>query len=155
MLIRSALLSFVTVLTLGLAFTACKKDENSPMTSPVTRLTATLNGSSEKPSSTTSPATGNFVGDLNTTTRVLSYTVTYSGFPASDPPIMGHLHKVVNADGTGPVDVPFKSLASPIMETTGVLAQSKVDSMLNGLYYANIHTNTFKAGAIRGDIKRQ
>ncbi|QJW90223.1 CHRD domain-containing protein [Spirosoma taeanense] len=154
---KNTLLSLTTLLALGLSFTACMTEDNeNPNTiSPITRLTATLNGVSEKPTSTTSPATGTFVGNLNTTTRVLSYTVTYQGFPANDQPVAGHLHKVTQANGTGPVDIPFPSLTSPIIATTSPLAQSKVDSMLAGFYYANIHTPRFPAGAIRGDIKRR
>ena len=152
---QTILFSAATLVTLSVAFSSCKKEDNPVTVSPVTRLTATLNGANEKPASTTSPATGTFVGDLNTTTRVLSYTVNYSGFPATDQPIAGHLHRVALADGTGPVDIPFPSLANPIVATTSALRQTQVDSMLNGFYYANIHTPTFQKGAIWGNVKKQ
>ena len=152
---KTILFSVAAMMAFGVALTSCDKNENPVTISPVTRLTATLNGANEKPTSTTSPATGTFTGDLNTTTRVLSYTVTYQGFPTTDPPIAGHLHRVANANGTGPIDIPFPSLASPIIATTSALRQTQVDSMLNGQYYANIHTNTFKNGAIWGDVKKK
>lgn len=147
---QTSLLSVAALLALSLAFTACDKNENPITVTPPTRLTATLNGANEKPTSTTSTATGSFVGDLNTSSRVLSYTVTYTGFT----PIAGHLHRINAANGTGPVDIPFTSLTSPIIGTTGTLAQSKVDSMLNGFYYANLHSTKYPGGEIRGDIKK-
>ena len=145
------------LVALSLSFSACKKSEDNPVVaSTTTRLTTTLNGANEKPTSTTSPATASFVGDLNTTTRILSYTVTYQGFPTTDPPTAGHLHRVTNADGTGPVDINFPSPlpASPCMAVTGVLAQSKVDSLLGGKYYANMHTKIYPGGAIWGDVRK-
>lgn len=142
------------LLAIGLTLTSCLDEEN-PYTvglgvTPPTRLTATLNGASEKPTSTTSTATGTFAGNLNTTTRVLSYTVTYQGLT----PTGGHLHKIANPDGTGPVDIPFPSLTNPIIATTSPLSQSQVDGLLAGQYYANLHTPQYPAGEIRGDIKR-
>jgi len=151
---KNALLSIAALLALGMTFMSCKDEENPTTVPTSTRLTATLNGTSEKPNSTTSTATGTFVGDLNTTTRVLSYTVTYTG-PFSSSLTGGHIHRITKADGTGPVEIPFSSLTSPITGMTGVLAQTKVDSMLNGFYYVNLHTATYPAGEIRGDIKKQ
>ncbi|SFB93335.1 CHRD domain-containing protein [Spirosoma endophyticum] len=153
---KSTLLSIAALLTVGLALTSCLDDEN-PYTvglgvTPPTMLTATLNGAGEKPTSTTVAATGTFTGSLNTTTRVLSYTVTYQGF--TEPLTGGHLHKITAANGTGPVDIPFPSLTSPIIATTAALRQGQVDSLVAGLYYANLHTATYPAGAIRGDVKK-
>jgi len=154
---KNTLLSVAMLLGLGMSFMSCKDEENpttTPTATTTTRLVASLNGASEKPTSTTSAATGNFVGDLNTTTRVLSYTVTYTG-PFSSSLTGGHLHRTTNANGTGPIDIQFNSLTSPIIGTTAALAQTKVDSMLNGFYYANLHTTLYPNGEIRGDIKRQ
>lgn len=119
-----------------------------PVLHPIA-LTATLSGAAEKPTSTTSAATGTFVGSIDQTSRVLSYTVTYSGIT----PIAGHLHRITAADGTGGVVIPFASLTSPIIGTTSTLRQSQVDSMKNGFFYANLHTSAYPAGEIRGDIK--
>lgn len=152
---KNTFLSVAALVVLGLAGSSCSNEDNPTITSTVTQLTATLNAASEKPASTTSPATGMFLGSLNTSTRVLSYTVTYQGFPTNDQPNMGHLHRTNAADGTGPVEVPFPNLTSPIIATSPVLRQTQVDSMLNGFYYANIHTPNLPKGAIRGDIKKQ
>ncbi len=113
------------------------------------RLTAAMTGAAEKPTPVASAATGAFVGVVDPSTRVLSYTVTYSGLT----PTMGHLHRVNAANGTGPVEIPFASLTSPIIGTTTLTTNTRVDSLLNGFYYANLHTPAFPAGEIRGDIK--
>jgi hypothetical protein len=158
MIKKNAFLSALVLALFGLTLTSCWDEEN-PTTVPLnttttTMYSATLNGANEKPTSTTSPATGTFMGSLNSSTRVLSYTVTYSGFPASSTVTGGHLHRITNADGTGPINVPFPTLVSPII-STATLRQSQVDSLNAGQMYANIHTNVYPNGAIRGDIRRQ
>lgn len=160
---KNALLSVAALLVMGMTMTSCNNDDDNPITTTPTntRLMATVNGVNEKPASTTSPATGMFTGDLNETTRVLSYTVTYSGFPASSTVAAGHLHRVRPGDAAGvngvnpSPEIPFNSLASPITGTATLTNQARVDSMKNGFYYVNIHTNNFPAGAIRGNIVRQ
>ena len=152
-------LTVAALFAVSLSFTACSSEKKSDtetesaMTDApaMTRFTATLNGSSEKPKSISSEATGEFMGELNPTTNVLSYTVTYSGLT----PTMGHIHRVANDDGTGPPDIAFTDLASPITGVTGELPQSKVDSMAAGQYYVNLHTASNPAGEIRGDVKKQ
>ena len=149
------------LIAMSLSFTACNKDDNPVTTNPTTRFAATINGANEKPTSTTSPATGTFAGSLNESTRVLSYTVTYSGFPASSTVTAGHLHRVIPGDAAGvngvnpSPEIPFPTLVSPITSTTTLLSQARVDSMKNGFYYANIHSSNFPMGAIRGNIVKQ
>ncbi|WP_420150102.1 CHRD domain-containing protein [Spirosoma sp.] len=160
---RNILLSIAALFALGLSLTSCLDDENpytvglgvTPPTPP-TSFTATLNGASEKPTSTTSTATGTFAGKLNETTRVLSYTVTYTG-PFSSSLTGGHIHRITpnSTTGTGPIEIPFANLTSPISGTTTLANQARVDSLKNGFYYVNLHTTVYPAGEIRGDIKRQ
>lgn len=165
MIKKNALLSVAALFALGLTFTSCNDDDNeNPVTVPTettTRFMATVNGANEKPTSTTSPATGMFVGSLNETTRVLSYTTTYSGFPASSTVAAGHLHRVRPGDAAGingvnpAPEIPFNSLTSPIIGSTTLASQARVDSMKNDFYYVNIHSSDYPNGAIRGNITRQ
>ena len=158
MIMKTSLLSVAALLAMSVSFTACsseKKSETETNESTMTeepsmsRFTATLNGATEKPLPTPSTATGEFIGELDPTTRVLSYTVTYEGLT----PTAGHIHRVTGDDGTGPPDIAFTNLASPIIGTTGELPQSKVDSMAAGQYYVNLHTTEYPKGEIRGDVK--
>jgi hypothetical protein len=153
---KNAFFSLLILGALGLPFVSCKKDDNPVTATPTSRFTATINGAGEKPTSTTSAATGTFVGVIDETTRTLSYTVTYTG-PFTSSLTAGHLHRVTpNAtNGVGPVEIPFTSLTSPIVGTFQLANQNRVDSMKNGFYYANLHTTIYPAGEIRGDIKKQ
>ena len=122
---------------------------NIRLAGPV-RLRAAMNGAAEKPMPTPSLATGTFTGVVDPATRILSYTVTYSGLT----PTAGHLHRINAANGTGPVEIPFAALGSPIIGTATLTTASRVDSLLNGFYYSNLHTPAYPGGEIRGDIKR-
>ncbi len=155
MLKLNTFLSVAALLILGATVTACLNEENPIVGgNPTSRLSATLNGQQEKPTSTTSTATGTFTGVLDETTRVLSYTVTHT-IPSSATLTGGHLHRIKLPDGTGPVEIPFSTLDSPIIGQTTLATQTRVDSMKNGFYYANLHTKAYPAGEIRGDIRKQ
>ena len=153
--------SVLALLAFAISLSACKNDDNPTTATPTSTFMATLNGANEKPASTTSPATGMFMGSLNEATRVLSYTLTYSGFPTSSTVTAGHLHRVIPGDAAGvnganpSPEIPFASLASPIMGTATLPTQGRVDSLKNGFYYANIHSTQFPSGAIRGNLTRQ
>ena len=141
-------LSVAVLLGLGTLLTSCNDHQAFPADAQI-EFVSTLSGAAEKPTAVVSAATGNFAGTLNRTTRVLSYTVTYSGLT----PIMGHLHRINAANGTGPVEIPFASLSSPIIGTTTLTTAGRVDSLINGFYYANLHTTAYPAGEIRGNLR--
>ena len=142
------LFSGAALLALALGFTACNDHQSFPADAKIP-LVATLSGAAEKPTSVSTAATGTFAGVIDRSTRVLSYTVTYSGLT----PTMGHLHRINAANGTGPVEIPFGNLASPIIGTTTLTTTTRVDSLINGFYYANLHTAAYPAGEIRGNIR--
>ena len=149
-----ATLFFVALLlNVSILVSSCTNEDNPIISDKVTLLTATLNGASEKPTSTNSAATGNFTGSVNESTGVLSYTVTYAG-PFTSSLTMGHIHRITNATAlTGGVEFPFTSLTSPISGTAQLANKNRLDSLKNGFYYVNLHTNNYPNGEIRGDIK--
>lgn len=146
----STFLSFASLFLLAISFIACN-DHREFASDAKIQLVATLSGSAEKPTSVSSTGSGSFTGVLDRATRVLSYTVTYAGIT----PVMGHLHRITpnSAVGTGPVEIPFTSLGSPITGTATLATTGRVDSLINGFYYANLHTTAFPAGEIRGNIR--
>ncbi|QJD79130.1 CHRD domain-containing protein [Spirosoma rhododendri] len=152
------LMTGLALLVMGFVVSACKDEEN-PITTVSTRptttassYTATMNGASEKPTATTSTASGSTRVLLNETTRAISYTVTYSGLT----PVAGHIHRITpnSTSGTGGVEIPFSSLTSPIVGSYTLASQARVDSFKNGYYYSNLHTTAYPNGEIRGDIKK-
>ena len=55
----------------------------------------------------------------------------------------------------GPIVFPFSSFTSPIVETWDSLSFTDVSNLLDSLFYINIHSNSFPAGEIRGQIEKR
>ena len=136
-----------TVLIFAL-LTSCDKDDD-PITPVYPTYKATLTGAQEVPTNS-SIASGTFNATLNTDTKVLTYTITYTGMTAN----AWHLHK--GAVGvSGPVEISLGStFTSPYSGSATLTTQQETD--LNaGLLYINIHSAIFPGGEIRGQVTRQ
>ena len=128
-------------------FASCSKKEEAAPASTTTNLTATINGAQQVPANN-STATGTFTGTYVSSSKQLTYTVTYQGLT----PSIAHIH--TGAPGTsGSVAIPFANLASPITGTV-TLTPEQADNLLNNRMYVNIHTSAYGNGEIRGDIKK-
>jgi CHRD domain len=99
-----------------------------------------------------STATGSMQGVFDKATNVLSLTFTYTGLTATNM----HIHKgpagVSGGVLFGLATAPF---TSPVSYSSPVLSTGQVDSLMNNLYYINIHSAAFPAGEIRGQITKQ
>lgn len=135
------------LVSLALA-TACKKDKDPDPTPPANtvNLSATLNSKQEVPFNS-SAATGTMTGTYNKDTKVLTYTVTYTGLT----PVAGHIHRGRPGQNGG-VAVPFASVATSPITGTATLTAADADSLLAGKMYVNLHTAAFAGGEIRGNI---
>ncbi|MEO9191144.1 MAG: CHRD domain-containing protein [Acetobacteraceae bacterium] len=112
---------------------------------------ATLNGASEVPP-TTSTGTGTFEASLDTTTKVLTSTLTYSGL--TGPATAAHIHGPAAVGANAGVMIPMKPpLANPIKETS-TLTDAQIKEIDAGQTYANVHTKAHPAGEIRGQISK-
>jgi hypothetical protein len=146
----------VALSTLVLA-SGCKKDDNTtptPTPAPTTmQASGTLSGANEVPVVSTT-ATGTMVGSLDLTTKVLTYTVTFSGLSAAAT--SGHLHYGDAKHTLGAVFVPFSGVPSATSGTitgTATLTAMQVDSMKLGHTYVNIHSANHKGdGEIRSTV---
>ncbi len=129
-----------------LALSACN---TSPMASNVSTLNARLSGANEVPASN-SNGSGTLSANLDKTTRVLSWTVTYSGL--SGPATAGHFHGPAATGQNAGVALPFTgSLESPI-RGTATLTPAQMDAVMNGNWYVNLHTAANPGGEIRGQV---
>jgi hypothetical protein len=139
-------LLFLAVIGIG----SCKKNSTTPASTTV-NFTATLNGTSETPSNT-SIATGTANFTYNTTTYILSGTVTFTGIT----PTGAHIHKgAVGVAGSVIFPLGSSPYTSPISFTSVALdATQRADLMVNS-YYVNIHSIAFPAGEIRGQLIEQ
>ena len=110
---------------------------------------ATLDGKTEVPPKVTN-GTGDALATLDTKTKTLTYTVTYSGL--TGPATMGHFHGPAAPGANAPVVVPFKDpVTSPIVGTA-TLTDPQIADLMAGKWYVNVHTAACKPGEIRGDI---
>jgi hypothetical protein len=140
-MLRSALLATVlTVCSLSAALAATQ------------RYHATMNGKSEVPP-TTSTGTGTTSATLDTTSKVLSYSVTFDGL--SGPATAAHFHGPAAKGANAGVVVPIGS-ANPISPVTGsaTLTDEQIKDLRAGRWYVNVHTAANKAGEIRGQMLR-
>ncbi len=126
-------------------------DKNTPEPPPlgtVVGLTAALNGANEVPANT-SAATGTATGSYDKVSKVITLTVSYAGVAANNM----HIHKGP-AGVAGGVIFPLgrAPYTSPMTFTTPSLSVAQEDSLMNKLYYVNVHSATFPAGEIRGQL---
>lgn len=111
---------------------------------------ATLTGQGEVPP-TGSQGTGTLNAVYNTTTRVLSWTLSYSGL--TGPATGAHFHGPAGAGKNAKVEVPLKgSLKSPIKGSAKLTAGQAAD-LEAGRMYVNVHTKAHPGGEIRGQVE--
>ncbi len=111
---------------------------------------ATMNGASEVPPKTTD-GKGTASASLDTTTKVLTYGVQYTGL--SGPATAAHFHGPAEPGANAPVVLPFPTPTSPI-QGTATLTDAQMADLMAGKWYANVHTAANPAGEIRGQLVR-
>ena len=106
--------------------------------------------SSEVPPVTNSQGMGELAASYDTTSKVLTYTATYSGL--TGPATMAHFHGPAPVGKNAGVMVPITGdLASPI-KGTATLTEAQAKALTDGEMYFNIHTPTNKGGEMRGQV---
>jgi len=112
--------------------------------------TAKLSGAAETPPND-SKGTGAVDAHFDTATKVLMWTVTYSGL--TGPATMAHFHGPAPEGKAAGVMVPIKdALASPIKGSSS-LTDEQAKALTDGMMYFNIHTDAHKPGELRGQLK--
>jgi hypothetical protein len=127
---------------------SCKKEKADPSTEILFSNIA-ITGAQEAPNPVSTNASGTFNGTFDTDTKVLTYTISYSGLT----PTAMHFHK--GAVGVaGPVVIPISNAASPISGSTPALTAEQETDLLAGNWYVNIHSQAYPGGEIRGQLIR-
>ena len=113
------------------------------------KFAATLSGAQEVPANTTT-GKGEVEATLDTTTKALSYHVTFSGL--TGPAMAAHFHGPAAPGANGPPVVP---IAHPMSPTNGMatLTDAQVANLEAGKWYFNLHTAANPGGEIRGQIQ--
>jgi len=97
-----------------------------------------------------SQGTGTVVTTLDKGTRLLRWTVTYSGL--SGPVTAAHFHGPAAPGQNAGVVVPFTgNLQSPI-QGQATLTEAQMADLVAGKWYANLHTAANPGGEIRGQV---
>ena len=135
---------------LFLGFISCSKSNDpTPTPNPNISFLATLNGASEVPANP-SAASGSATLTFNSTTKIFSIIVTYTGVTAT----AGHIH--TGAVGlNGAVVFPFSGTTSPINYTSAALDATQEANLMTNLDYVNIHSAAYPGGEIRGQLIKQ
>jgi hypothetical protein len=122
----------------------------APARADMVNFKASLSGAQEVPPKTTD-GKGDALATLDTKTKVLSYTVTYTGL--SGPATAGHIHGPAAAGANAGVAIPFASAVSPI-SGTATLTDAQMADLMAGKMYANVHTAANPGGEIRGQLTK-
>jgi hypothetical protein len=143
-----------TFLRSTLAALACAAIVTSvgPARAAMVNLKADMNGAAEVPPNPTT-AKGSVTAAFDTTTKKLTWKGTYSGL--SGPATAAHLH-AGEPGKNGGVAVPLfaGAAAKSPFEGEATLTDAQAADLLAGKLYANIHTETHKAGEIRGQLTK-
>ncbi len=117
----------------------------------VVHFTAKLDGAQETPPRATL-GKGTAQVTLDTTTRQLGWTITYSGL--SGPATAAHFHGPAAPGASADAVVPITgNLASPI-KGSAALSDAQIGDLRGGLWYVNIHTAKYPPGEIRGQVQQ-
>ncbi len=115
-------------------------------------LKATLSPQSEVPPHPALKGSGTLQGSFDTSSRKLTYTVTYDGL--TGPATMAHFHGPAPIGKNAGVMVPITgALTSPI-NGSATLTEDQAKSLEAGDVYFNIHTAENKGGEIRGQVEK-
>lgn len=159
-------LTALTSLVLGLvlAITSCEKIAEEKKTTDYEKKAIPLTGAQETPATPTT-ALGTMDVSYSKETRILSYSVTWSGL--TGPVAAMHIHglaprgyaagvvqNIITASNG--IATPNATLYPATGKFSGTLLADGVVvkelDLLNGMYYMNIHTATYPGGEIRGQI---
>lgn len=94
---------------------------------------------------------GTFDGKLDTSTKMLSYTVTVSGL--SGPATAAHFHGPAAPGTNAGVLVPIAGMTSP-MKGSAKMTDAQISDLEAGKVYVNIHTKAHPDGEVRGNVMK-
>lgn len=137
------------LLTSFIFLSGCKKDKKD--NSNMYNISATLNGAQESPNPVTTNGTGTVTGTYDANSNTLTYNVSWSNL--SGNATAAHFHGPAAAGTNASVVVPFTIAANGTSASgTATLTEAQEADLLNGLWYANVHTAAHGGGEIRGQV---
>ena len=132
-----------------LAFAAVAALAAGAARAEVKHFTAKLDGAAETPA-TDSKGAGTAAVSLDTATKKLEWTVTYSGL--SGPATMAHFHGPAPVGKAAGVAVPLMGDVSSPAKGSATLTDAQIHDLEAGMWYVNVHTAAHPGGEIRGQV---
>jgi len=121
----------------------------APASAAIINYKVMLLPSSEVPPNTTK-GSGTLTGTFDTTTKVLAWTVTYSGL--SGPAVAAHFHGPADPGVNAAVVIPQPGGLQSPMKGQVTLTDAQAAQLIGGKWYFNVHTAQNKGGEIRGQM---
>lgn len=140
-------LLFVAACSLYACSTPPEGDDN------VFVVSASLNGTQERPTPVSTPATGSLRGSYNNITNRLAYTISWSNLKAN--PFAMHFHGPAGPEEVAPPVIGLMNFPASTSATFGgnaTLTEEQEMQLLQGKWYLNIHTPVHPGGEIRGQV---
>jgi CHRD domain len=144
-----------TTVAAGLAafgLAGCGHMSNMMSSGSTAHYHATLSPSQEVPP-TSGSGTGTADVELNSSTNMLSWKVSYSGL--TGPATAAHIHGPAAAGANAPVLIPFANVGSSPFEGKAQITAAQAADIAAGRTYVNIHTAQNKGGEIRGQLEKR
>jgi hypothetical protein len=118
----------------------------------VINFSATMNSASEVPPKT-SAGSGDALATLNTTTKELTYTVTFENL--TGPATMAHFHGPAAVGANAGVVVPLGNNPTSPIHGSKTLTDAQITDLEAGKWYVNVHTAANPGGEIRGQVTQK
>jgi hypothetical protein len=113
---------------------------------------ADLKASTEVPPND-SKGTGAVAATYDTTSKKLTWTITYSGL--TGPATTAHFHGPAAPGANAPPTVPISGNLTSPMKGEATLTDAQATDLQGGRWYLNIHTTAHKDGELRGQVVKK
>jgi hypothetical protein len=123
----------------------------SAASAAMVNFTATMNAASEVPPKT-SAGTGDVLATLDTTTKDLTYTVTFQNL--TGPATAAHFHGPAAPGANAGVVVPLGNNPTSPIHGSKTLTDAQIADLMAGKWYVNVHTAANPGGEIRGQVTK-
>lgn len=115
----------------------------------VINFAASMSAASEVPPKT-SAGSGEALATLDTTTKTLTYTVTFENL--TGPASAAHFHGPAAAGANAGVQVPLGNNPTSPIHGSAKLTDAQITELEGGKWYVNVHTAANPGGEIRGQV---
>jgi hypothetical protein len=147
----------LALVTLSLPGCDDDDDDNQPQDN-TSNITVQLSGTNETPP-VTSTGSGTANISFDPAMKMIGYEITWTLGSAADSTVGMHFHGSDTATDTtsSPVVVPLtgfsRGSSGTLSGMTRILTDAEVAQLLAGKWYLNIHSGTYPAGELRGNLK--